>query len=77
MLANHNVALEQAELCQVIATVRCDIMLVSNEVGMGVVPAHALGRQFCDAQGALNQAVAAVCDRVDMIVAGLPLRLKG
>ncbi|MDX8413383.1 MAG: bifunctional adenosylcobinamide kinase/adenosylcobinamide-phosphate guanylyltransferase [Mariprofundales bacterium] len=77
MLGNHDLPQAQALLCQVIENIGCDIILVSNEVGMGVVPEHALGRQFCDAQGRLNQAVAASCDRVEMIIAGLPLRLKG
>lgn len=77
MFANRDIASEQDALCQTIENIRCDIMLVSNEVGMGVMPEQMLGRQFCDAQGLLNQAVAANCDRVDLIIAGLPLRLKG
>jgi len=77
MLANHDIEQEQSALCQTIADIAGDIILVSNEVGMGVVPDHALGRRFRDAQGALNQSVAAICDRVDMVIAGLPLRLKG
>jgi adenosylcobinamide kinase / adenosylcobinamide-phosphate guanylyltransferase len=53
-----------------------NIVLVSNEVGMCVVPAYPLGRQFRDALGRLNQGAAAACDEVHLIVAGLPLRLK-
>jgi adenosylcobinamide kinase/adenosylcobinamide-phosphate guanylyltransferase len=52
------------------------VILVSNEVGMGLVPTAALGRQFRDALGRLNQAAAAACDEVFLVVAGLPLRLK-
>jgi adenosylcobinamide kinase/adenosylcobinamide-phosphate guanylyltransferase len=52
------------------------VILVSNEVGMGIVPEHPLGRMFRDALGRLNQAVAAACDEVYLMVAGLPLRLK-
>jgi adenosylcobinamide kinase / adenosylcobinamide-phosphate guanylyltransferase len=52
------------------------VILVSNEVGMGVVPAYQLGRQFRDAAGRLNQTAAAVCSEVYLLVAGLPLRLK-
>jgi len=52
-------------------------ILVSNETGMGVVPEHPLGRRFRDAQGFLNQQLAARADRVELIVAGLPLVLKG
>jgi adenosylcobinamide kinase/adenosylcobinamide-phosphate guanylyltransferase len=51
-------------------------VLVSNEVGSGIVPATPLGRRFRDAQGRLNQQVAAVAGRVELIVAGIPLRLK-
>ena len=53
------------------------LILVSNEVGMGLVPGTPLGRGFRDAQGSLNQAVAAVCERVECMVAGLPMALKG
>ncbi|MDP2751970.1 MAG: bifunctional adenosylcobinamide kinase/adenosylcobinamide-phosphate guanylyltransferase [Rhodocyclaceae bacterium] len=52
------------------------ILLVSNEVGMGIVPDNALARQFRDEQGLLNQQVAALCERVTLVVAGLPLELK-
>jgi adenosylcobinamide kinase / adenosylcobinamide-phosphate guanylyltransferase len=52
------------------------IVLVSNEVGMGLVPETALGRQFRDAAGRLNQEIAALANRVVFIAAGLPLVLK-
>ena len=52
-------------------------VLVSNEVGFGIVPEHPLGRRFRDLQGILNQRVAALADRVVLIVAGLPLVVKG
>lgn len=52
------------------------IILVSNEVGWGIVPTNALARAFADQQGWLNQRVAAVCQRVTLIAAGLPLTLK-
>lgn len=51
-------------------------VLVSNEVGMGIVPLGEINRQFQDEAGRLNQAVAAVCDEVLFIAAGLPLKLK-
>jgi adenosylcobinamide kinase / adenosylcobinamide-phosphate guanylyltransferase len=52
------------------------VILVSNEVGMGLVPAYPLGRQFRDALGRVNQAAAAACGEVYLLVAALPLRLK-
>jgi len=53
------------------------IILVSNETGMGVVPLGELTRRYCDEAGRLHQAVAARCDQVILTVAGLPLILKG
>ena len=55
----------------------CDILLVSNEVGSGIIPQGAISRWFVDEAGRLNQAVAALCDRAVLVVAGLPLVLKG
>ena len=52
------------------------LVCVSNEVGMGLVPDTALGREFRDLQGALNAAVAAAADQVFFVAAGLPLTLK-
>lgn len=53
-----------------------ELILVSNEVGLGLVPGTPLGRSFRDQQGWLNQAVAEVSDRVEFVAAGLPLVLK-
>jgi adenosylcobinamide kinase/adenosylcobinamide-phosphate guanylyltransferase len=53
------------------------VVLVSNEVGSGIVPGNALARRFQDLQGTLNQAIAARASRVILMVAGLPLQLKG
>lgn len=53
------------------------VILVANEVGLGIVPDNALARAFRDLAGALNQRLAAVCDRVILVTAGLPLNLKG
>ena len=61
------------------ALTRCssDVILVSNEVGMGIMPVGAISRCFMDEQGRLNQAMAALCDRAVLVAAGLPLQLKG
>ena len=53
------------------------VVLVSNEVGSGVVPPYPAGRRFRDALGELNQRVAAIADNVVLLVGGLPLALKG
>lgn len=65
------------ELCAALKAAPCNVILVSNEVGSGVVPAYALGRRFRDLVGEINQRVAAVADTVLLMVAGLPLPLKG
>jgi adenosylcobinamide kinase / adenosylcobinamide-phosphate guanylyltransferase len=53
-----------------------ETVLVSNEVGLGIVPENELGRRFRDAQGILNQRMAALSDRVVLMVAGLALNVK-
>jgi adenosylcobinamide kinase/adenosylcobinamide-phosphate guanylyltransferase len=52
------------------------VILVSNEVGWGIVPMAAVSRLFADEQGRLNQRIAALCNRVTLVSAGLPLELK-
>jgi adenosyl cobinamide kinase/adenosyl cobinamide phosphate guanylyltransferase len=64
------------ELVAAVAAATGRVVLVSAEVGLGVVPETRAGRLFRDELGALNAALAAVCDEVVLLVAGLPLRLK-
>ena len=63
-------------LLEAIATCPGPVVLVGNEIGLGVIPLGREVRAFVDALGALNQQVAAVCERVTLMVAGLPLNLK-
>jgi adenosylcobinamide kinase/adenosylcobinamide-phosphate guanylyltransferase len=55
---------------------QADVVLVSNEVGMGVVPPYPLGRRFRDSLGRVNQSAASACSEVYFVIAGVPLRLK-
>lgn len=71
-----DVEAETARLCAAIAQTPIPLVLVSNEVGLGLVPETPLGRAFRDAQGRLNQHVAAACDQVEFVAAGLPIALK-
>ncbi|MHC1561746.1 bifunctional adenosylcobinamide kinase/adenosylcobinamide-phosphate guanylyltransferase [Actinomycetospora sp. C-140] len=66
----------RAELVTAVSGFAGELVLVSAEVGLGVVPSTSAGRRFRDELGALNQALAAVCDEVWLLVAGLPLRLR-
>jgi adenosylcobinamide kinase / adenosylcobinamide-phosphate guanylyltransferase len=76
MLSELNVAGMQAALIGELKAAKGPIVLVSNEVGMGIVPETKLGRDFRDAQGRLNQTVAATVPNVIFVAAGLPLVLK-
>jgi len=76
MLAGDDVDALSSELAEVLSKPRGPWFAVSNEVGMGIVPDNALGRRFRDAQGRLNQRVAARADRVFFMVAGLPMQVK-
>jgi adenosylcobinamide kinase/adenosylcobinamide-phosphate guanylyltransferase len=67
---------ERAALLEQLGQQGGEVVLVSNEVGMGIVPVGAVTRAFADEAGRLNQAVAAACDRVVLVAAGLPLVLK-
>lgn len=72
-------AIEQSidGLCSALISSQLSIVLVSNEVGSGVVPAFELGRRFRDLLGEINQRIAAIANNVVLMVAGLPLLVKG
>jgi adenosylcobinamide kinase / adenosylcobinamide-phosphate guanylyltransferase len=76
MLAGRDVAAETAALVTAIPSLAGPLVLVANEVGLGIVPDNALARDFRDHAGVLNQAIAAAADRVVFLAAGLPLVLK-
>ena len=69
--------IERSALLDVLRDPGGEVILVSNEVGMGIMPLGAVTRCFVDEAGRLNQAVAAICDRVVLVAAGLPLVMKG
>ncbi len=77
-MEHHTATAEKQTIGEVEALLTLDahVILVANEVGMGIVPPYPLGRAFRDAMGRVNQAAAAMCHEVYLIVAGLPLRLK-
>jgi adenosylcobinamide kinase/adenosylcobinamide-phosphate guanylyltransferase len=64
-------------LCQSLLDTTARVILVSNEVGLSIVPENAMARRFRDEQGIANQKLSAAVDEVFFIAAGLPLRLKG
>lgn len=76
MLAERDVEAERTALLQALEAAAGPIVIVSNEVGLGIVPENALARAFRDEQGRLNAAVAAMADTVVLMAAGLPLTLK-
>lgn len=77
MLADKDVTMAADALIETLANIPCPLWLVSNEVGMGIVPENALARRFRDEAGRLHQRLAQAVDRVIFVAAGLPLTLKG
>ncbi|PKO45227.1 MAG: bifunctional adenosylcobinamide kinase/adenosylcobinamide-phosphate guanylyltransferase [Betaproteobacteria bacterium HGW-Betaproteobacteria-22] len=68
---------ERQALLRALPSLQGCVLLVSNEVGMGIVPLGEINRQFQDEQGRLNQAIAQLASKVSFVAAGLPLTLKG
>jgi adenosylcobinamide kinase / adenosylcobinamide-phosphate guanylyltransferase len=77
MLGGHDVPGATAALIETVLRRAAPCILVSNEVGLGIVPDNALARAFRDEAGRLNQRMAVVADRVLFVAAGLPMTLKG
>jgi adenosylcobinamide kinase / adenosylcobinamide-phosphate guanylyltransferase len=65
-----------AELADTLKSQRSPVVLVTNEVGLGIVPDNVLARAYRDAAGTMNQAIADIADEVEFVVAGLPMKLK-
>jgi adenosylcobinamide kinase / adenosylcobinamide-phosphate guanylyltransferase len=76
MEAERNLDQEFERLTSCLSTITGPVVFVANEVGLGIVPDNKIARRFRDHAGTLNQAVAALADRVLFVAAGLPMRLK-
>jgi adenosylcobinamide kinase/adenosylcobinamide-phosphate guanylyltransferase len=76
MLEDRDIPAAQSELLNAFANIDSTVILVTNEVGMGIVPDNALARRFRDAAGRLHQEIAACADEVWLVAAGLGLALK-
>ncbi|WP_191062536.1 bifunctional adenosylcobinamide kinase/adenosylcobinamide-phosphate guanylyltransferase, partial [Geminicoccus harenae] len=77
MVAERDVAKASAGLVRLLPGLAGPVVMVSNEVGQGIVPANAMAREFVDHAGRLHQAIARAADRVVLLVAGLPVTVKG
>jgi len=75
--ADQKIEEEVRRLAETVAGLSASVVLVANEVGLGIVPEYPLGRRFRDLAGWSNQQMAAACAQVVFVAAGLPLRLKG
>ena len=74
--AERNWSQEVTRLADALPRQRSPVILVTNEVGLGIVPDNALARTFRDAAGLMNQSIAGAADEVEFVVAGLPMKLK-
>jgi adenosylcobinamide kinase/adenosylcobinamide-phosphate guanylyltransferase len=76
MHADRDWSLEVEKLAAALPHRTSPVIMVTNEVGLGIVPDNALARAFRDAAGIMNQTIAGVADDVEFVVAGLPMKLK-
>lgn len=76
ILGGHDVGAEASNLISALSGVPGPVILVANEVGLGIVPDNVLARRFRDEAGIINQRIAAEVAEVQLVTAGLPLRLK-
>ena len=76
MHAERDIERETVRLAETLSRQQSPVVLVTNEVGLGIVPDNALARRFRDAAGILNQAIARAANEVELVVAGLPMRVK-
>lgn len=77
LLAENDLEKETRVLLEAIKDCPAEVVVVTNETGLGIVPENALARRFREAQGRLNIALAAAADTVVLVAAGLPMTLKG
>ena len=77
ILGDRDIAADMADLLDALRNCPAPVVIVSNEVGQGIVPDNALSRSFRNVQGTLNQAIASDAELVVAVMAGLPLALKG
>ena len=77
MMAERNIAAEFSALTEFLPKAKSRLVLVSNEVGLGIVPENRMAREFRDHAGRLHQMIAAASAEVYFIAAGLPLKMKG
>lgn len=76
MLEDRDVEAEFDQLCDLLPKIDIPVLLVSNEVGFGIVPENAMARSFRDHAGRLHQRIAEIAGRVTLVVAGIPMQVK-
>jgi adenosylcobinamide kinase / adenosylcobinamide-phosphate guanylyltransferase len=77
MRKRRSARLATEQLCRAIRSSRASVIVVSNEVGSGIVPAYRSGRRYRDLLGEMNQEIAKIADQVVLMIAGIPLTVKG